>query len=63
MLSQDMPLTLPALARRPDDWECIAPHLSLTDLGRLRSVSSTFRDAVTPRMMERAALEEMAKAK
>ena len=56
MLSQDMLLTLSVLARRPDDWECITPHLSLTDLGRLRSVSSTFRDAVTPGMMERAAL-------
>lgn len=52
----DMPLNLPALARRSDEWSQVAQYLSLADLGRVQSVSSVFLDAVTPRMMERAAL-------
>ncbi|RAS14192.1 hypothetical protein DFO50_1117 [Microvirgula sp. AG722] len=52
----DMPLNLPALARRSDEWSLVAQYLSLADLGRVQSVSSVFLDAVTPRMMERAAL-------
>ncbi|MEE9930077.1 hypothetical protein [Microvirgula aerodenitrificans] len=59
MLPISMPLTLTDFARRPDEWSYLAQYLSLADLGRVCSVSTTFRDAVTPGMMERAALEQI----
>lgn len=59
MLSISMPLTLTDFVCRPDEWPYLAQYLSLADLGRVRSVSTTLRDAVTPGMMERAALERI----
>lgn len=53
----ELPSMLSTLARRPYEWPYVAQYLSLADLGRLRAVSTTCRDAVTPGMMERAALD------
>ena len=53
----EWPSMLSTLARRPYEWPYVAQYLSLADLGRLRAVSTTCRDAVTPGMMERAAMD------
>ena len=47
---------LSSLIRRQDEWERVVQYLSLADLGRLQSVSAALRGAITPKMVEKAAL-------